>query len=89
MYGILAAGRPIVAIAPKETDAATLGAREQFGCAADPDKGDEVVAVVRDLVADPQRVAAMGAAARSAAPRYARFAEIEKFAAILELAAQR
>ena len=89
MYGILAAGRPIVAIAPKETDAATLGAREQFGCAADPDKVDEVVAVVRQLIADPQRVAAMGAAARSAAPRYARFAEIEKFAAILELAAQR
>ena len=37
MYGILAAGRPILAVAPKETDAATLGAREGFGCSADPD----------------------------------------------------
>jgi colanic acid biosynthesis glycosyl transferase WcaI len=89
MYGILAAGRPIVAVASRETDAATLGAREQFGCAADPDKVDEIVAVVRQLIADPQRLAAMGAAARSAAPRYARSTEIEKFAAILEAAAQR
>ncbi len=89
MYGILAAGRPIVAIAPKETDAATLGIREDFGCAADPDKVDEVVAVVRQLVADPQRVAAMGAAALSAAPRYARTTEVEKFAAVLEAASQR
>ena len=38
MYGILAAGRPILAVAPKETDAATLGARDDFGCSADPDK---------------------------------------------------
>jgi colanic acid biosynthesis glycosyl transferase WcaI len=89
LYGILAAGRPIVAIAPKETDAASLGAREQFGCVADPDKVDEVVALVRQLIADPQRLAAMGAAARSAAPRYARSGEIEKFAAILEAAARR
>ena len=89
MYGILAAGRPIVAIAPRETDAVTHGIREDFGCAADPDKVDEVVAVVRRLIADPQRLAAMGAAARSAAPRYARSTEIEKFAAILEVAARR
>jgi colanic acid biosynthesis glycosyl transferase WcaI len=89
MYGILAAGRPIVAVAPQETDAATLGAREGFGCAADPDRPDEVVATVRALLSDLSRVAAMGAAARSAAPCYARSAEIRKFAAILEATARR
>jgi glycosyltransferase involved in cell wall biosynthesis len=89
MYGILAAGRPIIAIAPKETDAATLGARENFGCSADPDAPEEVVAIVRSLLNDPTRLASMGAAARSAAPRYTRAAEIQKFAAILESAAQR
>jgi colanic acid biosynthesis glycosyl transferase WcaI len=88
MYGILAAGRPILAVAPQETDAATLSARENFGCAADPDRPEEVVAAVRALLADPSRVAAMGAAARSAAPRYARSAEIQKFAAILEATAR-
>jgi colanic acid biosynthesis glycosyl transferase WcaI len=89
MYGILAAGRPIIAIAPKETDAAALGARENFGCSADPDAPEEVVAIVRSLLNDPTRLASMGAAARSAAPRYTRAAEIQKFAAILESAAQR
>jgi colanic acid biosynthesis glycosyl transferase WcaI len=87
MYGILAAGRPIVAVAPKETDAATLGAREHFGCSADPDKPEEVVAAVRTLVLDPTRVAAMGAAARAAALHYARSAEIQEFATILASAA--
>jgi glycosyltransferase involved in cell wall biosynthesis len=88
IYGILAAGRPIVAVAPKESDAVTLGAREGFGCAADPDNADEVIALVRQLLDDPARVAAMGAAARSAAPRYARAAEIHKFASIIENAAR-
>jgi glycosyltransferase involved in cell wall biosynthesis len=89
MYGILAAGRPIVAVAPRETDAATLSAREHFGCSADPDKPAEVVAAVRALLTDPSRLAAMGAAARSAASRYARDAEIQKFATILQSAALR
>jgi putative colanic acid biosynthesis glycosyltransferase WcaI len=89
MYGILAAGRPIVAVAPAQADAAALGARENFGCAADPDRPEELVTTVRALLANPSRVAAMGAAARSAAPRYARSAEIQKFAAILESAAHR
>jgi colanic acid biosynthesis glycosyl transferase WcaI len=89
MYGILAAGRPIVAVAPLETDPAALGAREDFGCSADPDRPEELVAAVRALLADPSRVATMGAAARSAVPRYARSTEIKKFAAILESAAHR
>jgi colanic acid biosynthesis glycosyl transferase WcaI len=89
LYGILAAGRPIVAIAPKETDAVVLGAREGFGCAADPDRPEEVVAAARALLADPSRVASMGAAARSAAPKYGRSAEIQKFTGILEAVAQR
>ncbi|HEY2821422.1 MAG TPA: glycosyltransferase family 4 protein [Candidatus Acidoferrum sp.] len=89
MYGILAAGRPILAVAPNETDAATLAGREDFGSAADPDSPESVVAAVRSLLADPARLAAMGAAARSAAPRYSRSSEIEKFASILETAAQR
>jgi colanic acid biosynthesis glycosyl transferase WcaI len=89
MYGILAAGRPIIAVAPKETDAATLATREEFGCAADPDSPEEVVAAVRALQGNPSRLAAMGAAARSAAPRYSRTAEIQKFASIIEAAAHK
>ncbi|MGA2429570.1 MAG: glycosyltransferase family 4 protein [Candidatus Acidiferrum sp.] len=88
MYGILAAGRPIIAVAPQQTDAASLGARDGFGVAADPDKPAEVVAVVRALLADPARLAAMGLAARVSAPRYARVKESLKFIQTLEGASQ-
>ena len=88
MYGILAAGRPIVALASQQTDAASLGAREGFGVAADPDTPAELVAIVRALLGDPARLAKMGAAARTAASRYARASETLKFQQILEEAGQ-
>jgi colanic acid biosynthesis glycosyl transferase WcaI len=84
MYGILAAGRPIVALAPLQTDAASLGARGGFGVAADPDNPAELVAIVRALLGDPARLAEMGLAARTAASRYARANETLKFQCILE-----
>jgi colanic acid biosynthesis glycosyl transferase WcaI len=88
MYGILAAGRPIVALAPLQTDAASLGAREGFGVAADPDNPAELVAIVRALLGDPDRLAEMGTAARTAASRYARANETLKFVHILEEASR-
>ncbi len=88
MYGILAAGRPIVALASQQTDAATLGAREGFGVAADPDNPAELVGIVRALLGAPQRLAEMGAFARVAASRYARENETLKFQQILEEAGQ-
>jgi colanic acid biosynthesis glycosyl transferase WcaI len=88
MYGILAAGRPVVAVAPQQTDAASLGMREGFGVAADPDQPAELVAIVRALLADPARLVAMGTAARVAASQYARVNETRKFVRILEEANQ-
>ncbi len=84
MYGILAAGRPIVAVAPRQTDAASLGVQDGFGVAADPDQPASLVALVRSLLADPARLAAMGTAARVAALRYARLNETRKFVEIVE-----
>jgi glycosyltransferase involved in cell wall biosynthesis len=89
IYGILAAGRPIIAVAPRQTDAASLGTRDGFGVAADPDRPAELTAIVRALLADPARLAAMGLAARVAAPRYARVKETIKFTQILEEASRR
>jgi colanic acid biosynthesis glycosyl transferase WcaI len=88
MYGILAAGRPIVALASQQTEVASLGARYGFGVAADPDNPAELVAIVRALLGDPQRLAQMGTAARTAASRYARANETLKFQRILEEAGQ-
>jgi colanic acid biosynthesis glycosyl transferase WcaI len=84
MYAILAAGRPIIAVAPRETDVASLGALQGFGLSADPDKPEELVRVVRALAADTGKLKAMARAARDAAPSYDRVKEHEKFLKIVE-----
>jgi glycosyltransferase involved in cell wall biosynthesis len=82
MYGILAAGKPIVAVAPRETDAVALGDRLGFGVGVDPDRPDELARVVRQLAASPERIERMSRAALAAAPAYDRAKELEKFAQI-------
>jgi glycosyltransferase involved in cell wall biosynthesis len=83
MYGILAAGKPIVAVAPKETDAVTLGIQRGFAIAADPDLPAEVVNAVRALASDQCKLKTMGEAARAAAPDYDRVKELQKFVEII------
>lgn len=84
MYGILAAGKPIVAVAPKETDVVSLGVQQGFAVAADPDSPAELVEAVRFLSADVNRLRTMGAAARAAAPAYDRVNELQKFVKVIE-----
>jgi glycosyltransferase involved in cell wall biosynthesis len=84
MYGILAAGKPIVAVAPEETDAVSIGVRRGFAVSADPDKPAELVSAVRALAGDPQKINAMGEAARAAAPDYDRVKELQKFAEVFD-----
>ena len=83
LYGILAAGKAIVALAPAETDVASLGAKQGFAVACDPDRPDEMVAAVRRLVADELPRKVMEDAARAAAPSYDRRHETEKFERIV------
>jgi len=84
MYGILAAGKPILAVAPGETDAAALGARQGFAVSADPAKPAELVAIIRALAANPGKVKEMGVAALAAAPTYDRVKELQKFVQIMD-----
>ncbi|HWZ98347.1 MAG TPA: glycosyltransferase family 4 protein [Candidatus Dormibacteraeota bacterium] len=82
MYGILAAGKPIVAVAPSETDVASLGEKQGFGIATNPDVPAELVAAIRALVADSNRLRQMGIAAKEAARGYDRVDELQKFVRI-------
>jgi len=84
MYGILTARRPIVAVAPKETDVVTLGIQRGFAVAADPDKPEEVAAVIREMAGDPHKLKLMGEAARAAAPDYDKVKEMQKFLGIID-----
>jgi colanic acid biosynthesis glycosyl transferase WcaI len=84
LYGILAAGRPILVVASRETDAASLGERKGFGVFVDPDKPEEMVAVVRTLLQEPARLLSMAAAARGAAHDIDRVNEIIHFMTTIE-----
>jgi len=88
LYGILAAGKPIFAVAPAETDVAALGARFGFAVSADPDKPEEIMAAVQSLAGNAEKLHEMGRRARSVAPDYDRVNELQKFVQILEEAAQ-
>jgi colanic acid biosynthesis glycosyl transferase WcaI len=83
LYGILVAGKPILAVTPPETDVASLGTAQGFAVCCDPDRPEEMVNAVRGLLAERLRVVAMGAAARKAAPSYDRAGEAEKFAKVM------
>jgi len=84
MYGILAAGKPILAVAVEETDVAALGAKSGFAVSADPDSPDEVASAIRSLARDRVKVQSMGRAARAVAPDYDRVKELQKFVKIIE-----
>jgi UDP-N-acetylglucosamine:LPS N-acetylglucosamine transferase len=83
MYGILAAGRPIVSVAPDQSDSSKLGARQGFAISADPEKPKEVAVAIRALARDPENLKAMAAAALAAAPGYDRVNELQKFVRVV------
>src|SRR5271156_554138 len=87
LYSILAAGRPIIVIAPAESDAARIVVESGCGVAADPDDPAAVAAAIRELRGQPARLAEMGRRARETAAKYARVNELERFVAIVEDAA--
>jgi hypothetical protein len=84
MYGILAAGKPILAVAPNETDVVSLGVPGGFAVAADPDTPAEVVSAVRGLLSDMNKLRIMSNAARAASPAYDRVGELQKFLQIID-----
>ena len=84
LYSTLAAGRPILVVAPPESDAARIVVESGCGVAADPDDPVAVAAAICELRAQPLRLAEMGRRARETAAKYARVNELERFVAIIE-----
>ena len=84
LYSILAAGRPVLAVAAKESDAARIVTEEGCGMSADPDDPDAVAAAIRELRSDPARLVEMGRRAQESAMRYARVGELQHLIEIME-----
>lgn len=88
LYSTLAAGRPVLAVAPRESDAARIVVESGCGIAPDPDDPRAVAEAIRQLRDDPARLATMARRAAEAAGRYARVNELQRFVGILEDAAR-
>jgi colanic acid biosynthesis glycosyl transferase WcaI len=84
LYSILAAGRPVLAVAAAESDAARIVVESGCGMAADPDDPGGVAAAIRELRSDPARLCEMGRRARETSEKYARVNELARFAGIIE-----
>ncbi len=72
LYPILAAGRPVLAVAPETSDVASIVRDARCGWVIDPDDPAGVVAAVREAMHDPTELAARAARAGAAAPRFDR-----------------
>jgi glycosyltransferase involved in cell wall biosynthesis len=84
MYGILAAGKPIVAVAPGECDVVSIGERRGFAISTDPDKPGQFAERVREIASDRERVQSMGEAAARIAPEFEQGQELRKLVEVLE-----
>ncbi len=87
LYGILAAGRPVLVVADSMSDAARIVAESGCGVAADPDDPAAVAAAIRKLRDAPEKRVEMGRRARETAEKYARVTELQRFMSIVEEAA--
>ncbi len=84
MYPILAAGRPILAVAPEASDVARIVRRTGCGITADPDDPESVVRAVKTVYHNRTQLAEMARRAREAAREYDRVSQLAKFMETLE-----
>ena len=84
LYSILAAGRPMLVLAPEGSDAARVVRRIGCGVVVDPDDSAGLAAVVQALARDRESLAKMGALALQAAGDFARDKELKLFRQIIE-----
>jgi len=87
VYGILAAGRPIIAVSAADGEIARLIAECGCGLQVDPGDSSGLARAVRRLAADPELTSQLGAAARLAITGpFSRAAALAKWRAVLTAA---
>lgn len=85
LYGIAAAGRPILAIAAKDGEIAALLTRHECGVTIAPGDGAALAREIARLARDPERCAQLGQAARHMLEsEFTKAAALEKWRGLLE-----
>jgi glycosyltransferase involved in cell wall biosynthesis len=69
MYNVMAAGKPIVAVADESSELALVVKEEKIGWVVPPDKPDLLVSTILEARATPERLEEMGFRSRRAAER--------------------
>lgn len=84
LYGILAAGKPVLAVAPPSSDVAKIVTSAGCGLAADPDDAGSVAEALRSLRANPDLLRQMGQRAREKAREFEREGQLRLLLEIVE-----
>jgi glycosyltransferase involved in cell wall biosynthesis len=88
LYPTLAAGRPVLGVAPEESDVVRIIRRSECGVAANPDDPASIAEAIRGVLHDSEHLQAMGRRAREISFSYDRVKQLEIFSEALEEAAQ-
>jgi glycosyltransferase involved in cell wall biosynthesis len=84
LYPTLAAGRPVLGVAPEESDVVRIVRRSGCGLAANPDDPNSVVAAIRGVLHDSEQLRNMSLRAREIAFSYDRVKQLKIFTETLE-----
>ncbi len=84
LYPTLAAGRPVLGVAPEESDVVRIIRRAGCGIAADPDDPAGIVEAVRRVLHDSEQLENMGRRAREISFSYDRVKQLKIFTETLE-----
>jgi len=84
LYPTLAAGRPVLGVAPEESDVVRIVRRSDCGLVANPDDPNTVVDAIRSVLHDSERLRHMGLRAREIAFSYDRVKQLKIFTETLE-----
>jgi colanic acid biosynthesis glycosyl transferase WcaI len=84
LYPTLAAGRPVLGVAPEETDVVRIIRRTGCGLAANPDDPASVAAAIRSVLQDPQQLQNMAQRAREISFSYDRVKQLKIFSDAIE-----
>jgi len=88
IYTILAAGRPLLAVATGQAEVARIAERNGCGVSADPDDPAAVAEAVRGVLNAPDRLERMSRSARELARTYVRVEQLQIFITAIEEASR-
>jgi glycosyltransferase involved in cell wall biosynthesis len=84
LYPTLAAGRPLLGVAPEESDVARIIRRTGCGLATNPDDPASVAEAIRSVLRDPEQLQTMARQAREISFSYDRVKQLKIFSETLE-----